>query len=64
MTAIGQQTFPIFDAVVMVDGRRFDIQIMGLGVGIGVLGLDIISHYKLTIDWSANPKEAIAEDRP
>ena len=56
VTALGPAIFPTFDATVEVDSRRFEIQIMEIPSNKAVMGLDILSHYKLTIDWSANPK--------
>jgi predicted aspartyl protease len=64
LTATGSQTFSMFDATLDLDGRLFDIQIMGLDIPIALLGLDILCHYKLSVDWSTNPKLAMAEDRP
>jgi hypothetical protein len=60
-TAHGDDIFPIFDGMIEIDGRQFNCQIAGLYIDEYILGLDILSYYRLNIDWLSNPKNARAE---
>jgi predicted aspartyl protease len=60
-TAGGTLTFPLFYAVIEICGRRFDTQIAGFNQNVCLLGTDILSNYRVTIDWRTNPKQAHVE---
>ena len=61
MTTKGDFYIHTFRARIEIDERRFNIDINGIDGNTCVLGLDILSKYKLTVDWISDPQTAKAE---
>jgi len=58
----GANYLPLFHARLQIHTRpAIDTQIKGLPVNICLLGVDILSMYRMNVDWLSNPKTATAE---